>query len=107
LFWVPSASENEKQPQETQAQAHPSDAPQSRGKEVELHIYDDSDHAGEKLTRRSCKGFYLNEYDPEHLVFKRQPTIEMHVFGAGLVVMKNEMEATRELWISYARAWKA
>jgi hypothetical protein len=31
----------------------------------------------------------------------------MYVFGAGLVVMKNEMEATRELWISYARAWKA
>jgi hypothetical protein len=46
----------------------------------------------------------MNEYGPEHLVFKRQPTNEMYVFGAGLVVMKNEMEATRELGLSYARA---
>jgi hypothetical protein len=48
----------------------------------------------------------MNEYGPEHLVFKRQPTIEMYVFGAGLVVMKNKMEATRELGLSYAMKWR-
>jgi hypothetical protein len=32
-------------------EAIPTDAPESRGKEVDLRLYVDSDHAGEKLTR--------------------------------------------------------
>jgi hypothetical protein len=40
----------------------PSDAPIPRGKEVDLRLFVDSDHAGEQLTRRSWTGFviYLN-----------------------------------------------
>jgi hypothetical protein len=40
----------------------PSDAPVSRGKEVDLRLFVDSDHVGEKFTRRSRIGFvmYLN-----------------------------------------------
>jgi hypothetical protein len=33
-----------------------SDAPVSRGKEVDLRLFVDSDHAGEKFTRRSRTG---------------------------------------------------
>jgi hypothetical protein len=40
----------------------PSDAPVPRGKEVDLCLFVDSDHAGEKFTRRSRNGFviYMN-----------------------------------------------
>jgi hypothetical protein len=40
----------------------PSDATIYRGKEVDLRLFVDSDHAGEKFTRRSRTGFviYLN-----------------------------------------------
>jgi hypothetical protein len=31
----------------------PSDAPNPRGKEVDLRLFVDSDHAGEQFTRRS------------------------------------------------------
>jgi hypothetical protein len=34
-----------------------SDAPVSHGKEVDLRLFVDSDHAGEKLTRLSRTGF--------------------------------------------------
>jgi hypothetical protein len=35
----------------------PSDAPVSHGKEVDLHLFVDSDHAGENFTRRLRTGF--------------------------------------------------
>jgi hypothetical protein len=35
----------------------PSDAPVPRGKEVDLRLFVDSDHAYEKFTRRSRTGF--------------------------------------------------
>jgi hypothetical protein len=40
----------------------PSDAPAFRGKEVDMLLFVDSDHAGEQFTRRSRNGFiiYLN-----------------------------------------------
>jgi hypothetical protein len=40
----------------------PFDAPASRGKEVDLRLFVDSDHSGEKFTRCSRTGFviYLN-----------------------------------------------
>jgi hypothetical protein len=40
----------------------PSDAPVPRGKEVDLHLFVDSNHAGEQFTRRSRSAFviYLN-----------------------------------------------
>jgi hypothetical protein len=36
-----------------------SDAPVSRGKEVDLRLFVDSDHAGDQLTRRSRTGFVI------------------------------------------------
>ena len=37
----------------------PSNAPEPRGKDVDLQLYVDSDHAGEKRTRRSRTGFFV------------------------------------------------
>jgi hypothetical protein len=76
----------------------PSDAPVSRGKEVDLRLFVDSDHAGEKFTRLSRNGFviYLNMM-PIMWFSKRQPTVESSVFGAEFVAMKNGIETCRGL----------
>ena len=40
-------------------EAVPPNAPEPRGKEVDLRLYVDSDHAGEELTRRSRTGVFI------------------------------------------------
>jgi hypothetical protein len=69
-----------------------------RGKEVDLRLFVDSDHAGEQFTRRSRTGFvtYLN-MAPIVWFSKRQPTVESSVFGAEFVAMKNGIETCRGL----------
>jgi hypothetical protein len=64
----------------------PSDDPVYRGKEVDLRLFVDSDHAGEQFTRRSRTGFviYLN-MAPIVWFSKHQPTVESSVFGAELL----------------------
>jgi hypothetical protein len=76
----------------------PSDAPVPRGKEVDLRLFVDSDHAGEKFTRRSRIGIfiYLN-MAPIVWFSKRQPTVESSVFGAEFFAMKNCIETCRGL----------
>ena len=61
-------------------------------------MFVDSDHAGEKLTRRSRTGYilYVN-MAPVAWFSKRQSTIETSVFGAEFVAMKQGMEALRGL----------
>jgi hypothetical protein len=76
----------------------PSVAPVSCGKEVDLRLFVDSDHAGEQFTRRSRTGFfiYLN-MAPIVWFSKRQPTVESSIFGAEFVTMKNGIETSRGL----------
>ena len=76
----------------------PPDAPEPRGKEVDLRMYVDADHAGDKLTRRSRTGFiiYLNSA-PIIWYSKRQSTIETSVFGAEFVALKTGIETLRGL----------
>jgi hypothetical protein len=76
----------------------PSDAPVPRGNEVDLRLFVDSDHAGEKFTRLSRTGFviYLNMV-PIMWFSKCQPTVESSVFGAEFVTMKNGTETCRGL----------
>jgi hypothetical protein len=71
----------------------PSDAPIPRRNEVDLHLFVDSDHAGEQFTRSSRTGFvvYLN-MAPLVWFSKRQPTVESSFFGAEFVAMKNGIE---------------
>ena len=77
-------------------EAIPPNAPIPKGKEVDLRMFVDSDHAGEKRTRRSRTGFliYLN-MAPIAWYSKRQSTIETSVFGAEFVAMKVGMETLR------------
>jgi hypothetical protein len=74
----------------------PSDAPVTRGNEVDLRLFVDSDHAGEKFIRRSRTGFviYLN-VAPIAWFSKCHPTVESSVFGAEFVTMKNGVETCR------------
>ena len=79
-------------------EAIPPNAPEARGKEVDLRLYVDSDHAGEELTRRSRTGFFIFlNMAPVVWFSKRQPTVETSVFGAEFVAMKNGMETLRGL----------
>jgi hypothetical protein len=59
----------------------PSDAHIHRGKEVDLRLFVDSDHAGEPFTRHSRTGFviYLS-MAPIVWFSKRQPNVESSVF---------------------------
>jgi hypothetical protein len=61
-------------------------------------LFVDSDHAGEKFTRRSRTGFviYLN-MAPIVWFSKRQPTVESSVFWAEFVAIKNDIETCRGL----------
>ena len=69
-------------------EAIPPNAPEERGKEVDLRGYDDSDHAGENKIRRSCSGFFifLNTALIQWLS-KKQATIETSMFGAEFLAM--------------------
>ncbi len=76
----------------------PSNAPESRGKDVDLRLYVDSDHAGEKCTRRSRTGFFVFMNTALVQGFsKQQATIKTSVFGAEFVAMKIGMESLRGL----------
>ena len=79
-------------------EAIPPNAPLPREKDVDIRLFVDSDHAGDKRTRRSRTGFliYLN-MSPVIWHSKKQATIETRVLGAEFVAMKHGMEALRGL----------
>ena len=79
-------------------EAIPPNAPEPRGKDIDLRMFVDSDHAGDKRTRRSRTGFiiFLN-MAPIVWFSKKQSTIETSVFGAEFVAMKQGMECLRGL----------
>ena len=76
----------------------PPDAPEARGRPVDLRMFVDSDHAGDKSIRRSRTGMliFCNNALIDW-VSKRQSTIETSVFGAEFVAMKHGMEKLRAL----------
>ena len=79
-------------------EAIPSNAPKPRGKGVMLRMAVDSDHAGDKETRRSRTGFFIWVNMSLITWFsKKQPTVESSVFGAEFVAMKHGVETLRGL----------
>jgi hypothetical protein len=72
----------------------PGNAPPPTGKDVILRLFVDSDHAGERMTRRSRTGYliYMN-LAPILWFSKRQGTVETSVFGAEFVAMRAGNEA--------------
>ena len=79
-------------------EAIPIDAPEPLGKEVDLRMFVDADHAGDKSNRRSRTGFFifLNSA-PITWLSRRQATVETSVFGAEFVAMKQGIETLRGL----------
>jgi hypothetical protein len=75
-------------------------APVKRGKAIVLHLFVDSDHAGEHFTRRSRTGFviYLN-MAPILWFSKRHPTVESSVFGYEFVAMKMGFTIDRPTYV--------
>ncbi len=72
--------------------------PKPLGKEVDIRMMVDSDHAGDKQTRRYRTGFLI--YCNMALIIwlsKRQPTIERSVFGTKFVAMKHGINTLRGL----------
>ena len=76
----------------------PPNAPEPRGKEVDLRLFVDSDHAGDKVNRRSRSGYFLYlNMAPVNWMSKKQAMVESSVFGAEFCAMKVGMEAARGL----------
>ena len=74
----------------------PFDAPEPRGKVVDLRLFVDSSHADDRMTRRSRSGhFVFLNMAPISWLSKKQPTIETSVFGAEFVAMKIGIETVR------------
>jgi hypothetical protein len=76
----------------------PLDAPEARGRPVDVRMFVDSDHASDKSIRRSRTGvlIFCNNALIDW-ISKRQPTVETSVFGAEFVAMKYGMEKLRAL----------
>ena len=71
----------------------PSNAPECRGKEVELSAYCDSDHAGDRSNRRSHTGILIfGNMAPISWFSKKQNTIESSTFGAEYVALRITIE---------------
>jgi hypothetical protein len=74
------------------------DMPPSLGKDVDLCMMVDSDHAGDKRTRRSRTGFIIFcNLAPIIWLSKQQGTIETSVFCAEFVAMKHSTKMLRGL----------
>lgn len=76
----------------------PSNMPESRGSEMVMRAFVDSDHAGDTATRRSRTGFiiFLNN-SPICWFSKRQTSVETSSFGSEFVAMKLCCEYVRGL----------
>ncbi len=76
----------------------PSNASKPLGKPVDAHMFVDSDHTGDKQTRRSNSSFltYVNTALVD-LYSKQQATIATGVFGTEFVAMKTGVDMLRGL----------
>ena len=76
----------------------PSDMPPLRGRLVSTHCFVGSDHAGDKVTRRSQTGIliFLN-CAPIIWYSKRQNTVETSTFGGKFIAMKMAVEQIESL----------
>ena len=79
-------------------EAIPLNMPDPRGKDVDLRMYVDSNHSGDKSTRASMMGFLIcTNMALIQWLSKEKPEIEASGFGAEFVAMKHGMEKLRGL----------
>ena len=71
----------------------PHNMPKPRGKAIDISVFVDSDHAGNKVTRRSHTGIliYCN-LAPIIWFSKRQNTVETSTFGSEFIALKTATE---------------
>ena len=76
----------------------PCNAPKPRGKAVTITTFVDSDHAGDKMTRRSRTGviIFVNRA-PIIWYSKRQNTVETSTFGSEFVALKQAFEMVKSV----------
>ena len=76
----------------------PNDSPKPHGNMVSTHCFVDSDHAGDKVTRRSQTGIliFVNRA-PIVWYSKRQNTVETSTFGSKFIAMKTAVEQVESL----------
>ena len=74
----------------------PPNTPKPLGKEVEFRLFVDSDHAGDKKTRRSRTGFMIfMNMALFNFISKKQSVIETAVFGAEFVAVRHGVKTLR------------
>jgi hypothetical protein len=80
------------------AEKIPPNAPESRGNPVQMNCFVDSDHAGNRVTRRSHTGvlIFLNRA-PIIWFSKAQNTVETSTFGSEFVAMRIATEIIETL----------
>ena len=76
----------------------PPNAPIPRGKPVQVSLFVDADHAGDKMTRRSRTGvlIYLNSA-PIMWLSRKQNTAEVSTYASEFVAMRQAMEMIKAL----------
>ena len=76
----------------------PPNMPKPRSNGMIMMVYVDSDHAGDKVIRRSRTGFviFLNT-EPIYWISKKQTSCETSSFGSEFCAMKQAKEYVREL----------
>ena len=73
----------------------PHDMPEARGIEVDINVFVDADHAGNKITRRSHTGIILFcNMTPIVWYSKRQNTVETSTFGSEFIALRIATELT-------------
>ena len=79
-------------------EAVPVNAPEPQGKEVNICMFVDSDHTGNKVSCRSRIGFliYMNTALVQWFS-KKHSTVETSVFGVEFVTMKQSIDALQGL----------
>ena len=79
-------------------EAIPLNMQEPREKDIDVRMYVDSNHTGEKSTRRSRMGFLI--YTDVALIqwlYKKQLTIETSVFGAESMAIRHRMKTLQRL----------
>ena len=93
----PSCSVNWEEQYPGAKEEMPPDMPQPKGSTINLTVFVDADHAGDKMTRRSVTGILLyGNSSPVKWYSKRQNTIETSTYGAELVAMRIAVEMIME-----------
>lgn len=76
----------------------PHNMPEPRGKEVDINVFVDADHAGNQVTRRSHTGIIIMiNMAPIIWYSKRQNTVETSTFGSEFIALKIATELTESL----------